>query len=408
VSVEDRVLSAVLKDKQIHVLMLANPDRLFTTHKDIWEFVRFYYEENQTTPPIDLVEDRFGYFIVDDTVGSTKYHVNELKTQYLNDNIIEIAKRAALLHKEDRSSEALDMIIQESARIKRETTSVRDIDMTSVEDAVEYFKLVDEMNKAGSFGIKTGLAGFDNYLPSGMMPGHFGVFLAYPQIGKSWLMLYFAVQAWLQGKKPLIISLEMSESEVRNRAYTIIGEGVWSHRKISAGDIDIDDFKKWATKHLEGKPTFQVVSTEGLGEVTPALIRGKIDQYKPDIVFVDYLQLMSPDGGSIGDPEPVKIKNLSRQFKLLARSAEVPIMAIASATPDDVTDMNSVPALGQVRWGKDIAYDADYVLALGREKASDIIQCIFRKNRHGYEGEFLIEVDFDKGLWRYRDFEDQL
>jgi len=126
------------------------------------------------------------------------------------------------------------------------------------------------------------------------------------------------------------------------------------------------------------------------------------------MVFVDYLQLMSPDGGSIGDPEPVKIKNLSRQFKLLARSAEVPIMAIASATPDDVTDMNSVPALGQVRWGKDIAYDADYVLALGREKASDIIQCIFRKNRHGYEGEFLIEVGFDKGLWRYRDFEDQL
>ncbi len=61
------------------------------------------------------------------------------------------------------------------------------------------------------------------------MPGQLGVFLAYPGIGKSWLSLYFAVQAWKQGRSPMIISLEMSEVEVRNRVFAIMGEGVWSH-----------------------------------------------------------------------------------------------------------------------------------------------------------------------------------
>ena len=85
------------------------------------------------------------------------------------------------------------------------------------------------------------------------MPGQLGVFLAYPGIGKSWLALYFAVQAWKQGKSPMVISLEMSETEVRNRVFTIMGEGRWSHRKISNGEIEIDMLKDWHAKNLAGK-----------------------------------------------------------------------------------------------------------------------------------------------------------
>ena len=50
-------------------------------------------------------------------------------------------------------------------------------------------------------------------------------------------------------------------------------------------------------------------------------MRGKIDQYKPDFVIVDYLQLMSPNQKS--DNETVRMKNLSRELKLMAISEEV-------------------------------------------------------------------------------------
>jgi hypothetical protein len=41
--------------------------------------------------------------------------------------------------------------------------------------------------------------------------------------------------------------------------------------------------------------SFHIISNDSGGEVTPSVIRGKIDQYKPDFVVVDYLQLMSPN-----------------------------------------------------------------------------------------------------------------
>jgi hypothetical protein len=42
----------------------------------------------------------------------------------------------------------------------------------------------------------------------------------------------------------MIISLEMSETEVRNRVLAIMGEGLWSHRKLSNGEVEIDMLKK--------------------------------------------------------------------------------------------------------------------------------------------------------------------
>ena len=150
----------------------------------------------------------------------------------------------------------------------------------------------------------------------------------------------------LAGKKPLIISLEMTESEVRNRIYTIMGEGKFSHKKISNGTMDIDEFKEWAQKTFENSPPFYVISSDGLGDVSPSVIRGKIDQYKPDVVFIDYIQLMQPNSKT--ENEVVRIKNISRELKIMAISEQVPVIAIASATPEDATDMNSAPSLGQV------------------------------------------------------------
>ena len=403
-NVEAKTLTAVLKDKQIHVLLQANPDSLFKTHGDIWQFIRNYSEQNMSVPPMELVVDKFRDFEPVSNVGSTKHHLDELRSSYLDATLRDILKTSASQLNNNQTVGALDTLISKTADLKRSTADVRDIDVVDIDDAVAYFDHIEEMSRLGNHGIKTGLAGFDNYLPAGIMPGNFGILLAYPAIGKSFLALYLAVQAWKTGKKPLFISLEMTESEVRNRAYTIMADGRFSLRKMSAGEVDIEEFKRWSQTYFKDMPSFHIVSNDGLGEVTPAIIRVKIDQYSPDIVFVDYIQLMQANSQT--DNETVKIKNISRELKILAISEQVPIIAIASATPDDATNMNSVPALGQVAWSKQLAYDADFVLALGRQPASDILECVFRKNRSGYLGEFLVRVDFDAGRFVYKDMED--
>jgi replicative DNA helicase len=402
---EAKLISAVLEDKQVHVLLQANIDGLLKTHNDIWEFIRNYTEHNGSVPPKTLVIEKFRDFHLVDGIGATKHHLEELQTEYLNDSLKDIIRGAATDVQSGNGVHALETLISQTSELKKNTAAIRDIDVTDLESALAYFENVKKQKEAGLAGIKTGLPGFDNYLPAGIMPGQLGVFLAYPGIGKSWLSLYFAVQAWKQGKSPLVISLEMSETEVRNRVFTIMGEGLWSHRKMSSGDVELDTLKMWHKNHLEGKPEFHIISNDTGGDITPSVLRGKIDQYKPDFVIVDYLQLMSPNQKS--ENETVRMKNLSRELKLMAISEAVPIMAISSATPDDVTKLDTVPTLGQTAWSRQIAYDADWVMALGRATNSDIIECVFRKNRNGFMGEFLVQADFDRGIYKYKDFEDK-
>jgi replicative DNA helicase len=402
---EAKLISAVLKDKQVHVLLQANVDNLLTTHNDVWEFIRNYTENNSSVPPLNLVVEKFRDFHPVDGVGATKHHLEELQSEYLNDSLKDIVLSAATDIQSGQGAEALEVLITKTSELKKNTSVIRDIEVTDLESALAYFENMKKQQELGLVGIKTGLPGFDNYLPAGIMPGQLGVFLAYPGIGKSWLSLYFAVQAWKQGKSPLVISLEMSETEVRNRVFTIMGEGLWSHRKLSSGQIDLEDLKRWHKTHLQGRPEFHIISNDTGGDITPSVLRGKIDQYKPDFVIVDYLQLMSPNQKS--ENETVRMKNLSRELKLMAIGEEVPIMAISSATPDDVTKLDTVPTLGQTAWSRQIAYDADWVLALGRGSNSDIIECVFRKNRNGFMGEFLVQADFDKGWYKYKDYEDR-
>lgn len=402
---EVRLISAVLKDKQAHVMLQANVEGILKTHLDVWQFIRKYYEHNGTVPPVELVVEKFRDFEIVDGIGSTKHHLEELQSEYLVNSLKDILRSAATDVQGGLGLEALESLIAKTAELRKNTAAIRDIDVTDLDSAVAYFENLKKQQEAGALGIKTGLPGFDNYLPSGIMPGQLGVFLAYPGIGKSWLSLYFAVQAWKQGRSPMIISLEMSEVEVRNRVFAIMGEGVWSHRKLSAGQVEMDMLKSWHTKTVKGKPEFHIISNDTGGDINPMVLRGKIDQYKPDFVIVDYLQLMSPNQKS--DNETVRMKNLSRELKLMAIAEEVPIIAISSATPDDVTKLETVPTLGQTAWSRQIAYDADWVLALGRGTNSDIIECVFRKNRNGFMGEFLVQADFDKGYYRYKDYEDK-
>lgn len=402
-SIEAKTISAVLNDRQVHILLQANVDTLLRTHNDVWGFVRSYYEQNQSVPPVNIVKNEFTDFEYFSDTGATKHHLEELRHEYLNDNIRLMLRSAASDLQGGRGMDALNNLINETANIKRVTSTVRDLDVTNIDDAVAHFENIKKMQEEGVHGIYTGLAGFDNYLPAGITPGQFGVLLAYPAIGKSWMALYLAVQAWKNGKSPLVVSLEMTETEVRNRVYTILGQGFWSHRKLSSGQVETDMFKKWASKLFEGKSSFNIISNDGMGEVSPSVLRGKIDQYNPDIVFVDYLNLMTSNTRT--DNEVVKMKNLSRELKLLAISENIPLVAISSATPDDVTDMNSVPTLGQTSWSRQIAYDADWLLALGRAPNSDVLEAVFRKNRNGFLGEFMVQVDFDSGRFIYKDFE---
>lgn len=395
---EVEVISSVCKNKDIHVLFDNNADELIQDCADVWGFIKDYYDQTRQVPDAELLATRFRDFDPVES-GPTVYHVDKLRQAFLDESLRGSLRKAAQLINNNESANALKELTRDVTKMSRIGAKVRDLDVTDVDSALNYFEQTRKSAEDGNVGIKTDITSFDVCLPMGIAKGQLGILLAYPAIGKSWLALYFAVQAWKHGYKPMIVSLEMTEYEVRNRIFTIIGDGFFSHRALSAGRVDENEFRLWASKNLDNKQPFKIVSNDTGSEMSPNLIASKIDQYRPDIVIVDYLQLMSDNSGT-SQNETVKIKNLSRELKLLAISQQMPIVAIASATPDDSTDLESVPQLGQVAWSRQIAYDADWVLSMGRKANSDVLEAAFRKNRHGFMGDFFMDVDFDKGTFK--------
>jgi replicative DNA helicase len=330
--------------------------------------------------------------------AETGYYLEKLKNEFLTAKLKKAITRGAGMLKEDAASRVLQAMQSEFATLSRFTNNIRDLDITDVDSAARHFEAIksrsDEMG--GAPGILTGFEAIDKMYPTGMAPGHLIVMIGWAGKGKTWFSSYLACKAWEQGYKPMIISLEMTPETMRDRIYTMLGSGLFKASDLMKGDINLDDFKTWGKKKFDGKNAFVLVSNEGNSDVTPATVQGKIDQHRPDIVILDYHQLFNDNGHS--DSEVVRNKNISREFKSLAMSNNIPIIDITAATADDISDQEVPPMLSQVAWSKAIQYDADIAMAIHRYPDSNIMEIVSRKNRYGDDFDFALDWNLNRGI----------
>jgi replicative DNA helicase len=399
VNTEATLISAVCKNKDISTLLADNVDDLFTSHRDIWEGLKSYYYKFKAVPEVGILQEKFKDFEPDTNVkAETGYYLDTLKNEFLSSKLKSIIIRSGSSLKEDAASRVLAQMQSELATLSRYTNNVRDLDITDAESAARHFEAVKNRSAAmgGAPGIITGFDAIDKAYPTGMAPGHLIVAIGWPGKGKTWFTSYLACKAWEQGFRPMIVSLEMSPENMRDRIYTMLGSGVFRASDLSKGDINIDDFRSWSKKKFDQKNSFILVSNEGNTEVTPATIQGKIDQHKPDLVILDYHQLFNDNKRSNSEVE--RNRNISREFKLLAVSNNIPIIDITAATADDISDQDNPPMMSQVAWSKAIEYDADMAMAIHRYPGTNMIEVVSRKNRHGHEFDFYLDWDINRGI----------
>jgi len=399
VNIETKVITAVCKNKDISTLLAANVDELFTAYRDVWESLKGYYYKFKTVPEIGIIMERHKDFEPDLSANAeTGYYLDQLKNEYITSRLKTIILQAGSALKEDSAARVLADIQSKLASLSRHTNNIRDIDLTDIGLAEQHFASVKERSAVmgGSPGITTGIEAIDKAYPTGMAPGHLIVAIGWPGKGKTWFTSYLACKAWEQGFKPMIISLEMSPENMRDRIYTIMGSGLFKNSDFSRGDVNIDDFKSWGKKKFENKNGFILVSNEGMADVTPSVVQGKIDQHKPDLVILDYHQLFNDNKRSNSEVE--RNRNISREFKLLAVSNNIPIVDITAATADDISDQDEPPMMSQVAWSKAIEYDADMAMAIHRYPNTNMIEVVSRKNRHGHEFDFYLDWDINRGI----------
>jgi replicative DNA helicase len=398
VNTEAELISSVCKNKDISVLLADNVDELFTSHKDIWDGLKSYYYKFKAVPESGVLLEKFKDFEVVDTKAETGYYLDKLKNEYLSNKLKSIILQSGSALKEDVPARVIADMQAKLATLNKFTNNVRDLDVTDIEAAENHIIQLKERSAAmgGSPGIMTGFDSIDKAYPTGMAPGHLIVAIGWPGRGKTWFTSYLACKAWEQGFKPMIISLEMSPEDMRNRIYTMMGSGLFKASDFAKGDINIDDLKSWGKKKFENKRGFILVSNEGMGEVSANTVQAKIDQHKPDMVILDYHQLFSDTKKSQGATE--RNMNISREFKMLAMSNNIPVIDITAATMDDVSDQDAPPMLSQVAWSKAIEYDADMAIAIHKYTDTNLIEVVSRKNRHGSNFAFYLDWDINRGI----------
>ena len=395
---EAELISAVCKNKDISTLLADNVDEIFTSHKDIWDSLKSYYYKFKAVPEAGILMERFKDFEPIDTKAETGYYLDKLKNEYLTGRLKNIILQSGSALKEDAASRVLGDLQAKLSQLSKFTNHVRDVDITDIELAEKHFLAVKERSAimGGAPGILTGFDAIDKAYPTGMAPGHLIVAIGWPGRGKTWFTSYLACKAWEQGFKPMIVSLEMSPENMRDRIYTMMGSGLFRASDFARGDVNVDTFRSWGQKRFENKNGFILVSNEGMGEVNANTIQSKIDQHKPDLVILDYHQLFSDNKRSAGATE--RNMNVSREFKMLAMTNNIPVIDITAATMDDITDQDAPPMLSQVAWSKAIEYDADMAIAIHKYTDTNMIEVVSRKNRHGQEFNVFLDWDINRGI----------
>ncbi len=229
-----------------------------------------------------------------------------------------------------------------------------------------------------------------------------------PGMGKTGFLLSVLKNAALGFRKHVaMFSLEMSNEQLVQRL--IAQQTGINTQKLRSGKLAEDELPMFveAVDILGGTKIF----LDDTPAITPMQLRTKCRrlhlEHHLDLVVVDYLQLMSGEGGR--DNRVQEVSYISRNLKILARELNVPVLTAAQLSRNVEQRAEKVPILSDLRESGSLEQDADIVMFLHNPNTDPnqttgldgLIKLIVAKHRNGPVGE--VDLVFLKKLARFED-----
>lgn len=233
--------------------------------------------------------------------------------------------------------------------------------------AKEFFLDVDHILETGEpmIGTPSGFYDLDD-MTTGFYPGDFVIVAARPSMGKTSLVLNFALNVAKKGiGNVAVFSLEMSGPQLVRRLVSM--ESEVSSSVLKKSTLSDDDYKKLADacELLYGLPIY----VDDSSDVSSMEIRGKCRRLKQDgglaLVVVDYLQLMRSNKRT--ENRVQEISEIARSLKSLAKELQVPVIALSQLNRSVESRDNKRPMLSDIRESGSIEAEADLVMFIFRE-----------------------------------------
>jgi hypothetical protein len=297
-----------------------------------------------------------------------------------------------------------DAIASALLQARLETSPSLDVGMTTSRTKIN--ELLDIRGDDPGYlrGISTGFDGID-YVTGGYQPEQFIVMLGTPKSFKSATLLASAIAVHGSAHLPLFIGFEMSNTEQMDRTISLIS-GV-SLTKIMTGALTLNERRKIdaALALYEGMKPF-IFSTDISAGMTVGGVQAKIQEYMPDVVFIDGAYHMQSEIPNAEPGSAQALTNISRSLKRLAQSSKIPIVITTQASLHrSKSGITLMSAMYTQAWGQ----DADVLLGVERigerqetESTTDPVQVKFKvvESRSGPRRASVLEWDWSRGRVR--------
>ena len=275
------------------------------------------------------------------------------------------------------------------------------------EELVEEFSEV--LSRPGGSSFLTGFSSLDRLI-SYRGGALYVVLAARPGMGKTSFLLNMLLRNAAEGRRVLFFSLEMSRQEIMYRVASILSgvpltrirEGYMTEEEADSVRTALGVFASY---------DFRVVDDPAVG-LDGVMVLSRLSS--PDLVAIDYLQLVEPDSRLRMDRREV-VTEVSRGLKFISRSLDVPVVAVAqlSRRPEERADRR--PQLADIRESGQIEQDADLVVFLYREEyyrrqvppeLAGIMEVNVAKQRQGPTG--IVKMHFDGSTQRLSEIEGEV
>lgn len=311
-----------------------------------------------------------------------KYYIEKIHEAYF-DRLTDNAKTAKELAE-----------IQKEIAKWQDTTSLVDISNGASELLCEYYNNWETAVKTYYHSIDAKTGSFQG--------GDFIILAGQTSMGKTCMMLNLITNMAKNGKKVAVFSLEMSLSQLQNRIIcSEIGINASKFRDFTMDEQEQNLHIKYSENEFKKLPI--KVCTDY--NITIDKIRSIVKKSDSDIVFIDYLGLIS-GGSNKGSYE--RLGDISRGLKLLALETNKPFFVLHQLSRAVFDREDKRPRISDLRDCGKIEQDADTICFVHRPhyfdpaQPEEQLEFIIAKNRHNQSNQ-VVNLVYNKYIQKVSD-----
>ena len=310
-----------------------------------------------------------------------------------------------------QASEILDEAESKIFKIGEEGSRSREGFLSMDQLVVDLIDRVNELHENGAedvTGVSTGFYDLDR-MTSGLQPGDLVILAARPSMGKTAFALNIGEHVAVNEGLPVIVfSMEMGAAQLALRMVGSLGRIDQSH--LRTGALRDDEWGR-LSEAVEKLGKVSMYIDEG-SALSPSELRARARRQarhcgQLGLIVIDYLQLMSGNGGGNEENRATVIGEISRGLKSLAKELKCPVIALSQLNRSVETRTDKRPMMSDLRESGAIEQDADVIMFIYRDdyytkeasKEPNISEIIIGKQRNGPTG--TVKLFFNKPLTKF-------